>query len=256
MTEMTDKNLQTVFVAGLKNIFNYKDRASKYDYWGFLFANILVAMLAMVLILGFAFVTPIISSILLVAYYAYSIVAFFAVLALVVRRLHDINHSGKILWLMLGLLVSAIMGAALGIPLSDLGYSKIGMSLFVVSLIAFVAISLRVFVISMYRGQKEDNKYGKPVEEAENYNEKANIYIVLYLVIKFVFGGVNVFLSQTDASKEILEDASSELAQNVAESEAADSENAIENAGETEVESKKKDISLETPNVPLHESAE
>lgn len=256
MTETVDKNLQTVFVAGFKNIFNYKTRASKYDYWGFLLANVLVAMLAMVLILGFAFVAPIVSSLLLITYYAYSIVAFFAALALVVRRLHDTNHSGNILWLMLIFLFLAIIGVVLGIPLSNLGYSTIGMGLFGASLVVFIGVSLWVFVISMFKGQKEDNKYGKPVEEPEDYNEKANIFIIVYLLIKLVFGGVNFFLDQATDSKEVLENTNSEVTQNVTEEKSADGEDAAENAVETEAETLENNVSVETPNVPLHGSAE
>ncbi len=242
MTETVDKNLQTVFVAGFKNIFNYKARASKYDYWGFLLANVLVAMLAMVLILGFAFVTPIVSSILLVSYYAYSIVAFFAALSLLVRRLHDTNHSGNILWLMLIFLSLAIIGGALGFSFS---YGKIGMSLLVVSLAVFVGISLWVFVISMFKGQKEGNKYGEPVEEPEDYNEKANIFIIVYLLIKLVFGGVNFFLNLASDAKDAWENTDSEVTQNVTEENAADAEVQPETSAE-----------VETPSVPMHGSAE
>ena len=43
-----EKNLLTAFVAGFKNIFNFKTRASKYDYWAFIFANFLFSLILLV----------------------------------------------------------------------------------------------------------------------------------------------------------------------------------------------------------------
>ena len=60
-----EKNLLTAFVAGFKNMFDFKTRASKYDYWAFVFANVLIgfvvlgvsAVLAMILTSTFLFWT-------------------------------------------------------------------------------------------------------------------------------------------------------------------------------------------------------
>ena len=47
------------------------------------------------------------------------------------------------------------------------------------------------------KGQTEENRFGKPVDEAVEYNKFANIYIIAYLVIN-VAAGVISFISESD----------------------------------------------------------
>lgn len=245
-----EKNLLTAFVAGFKNMFDFKTRASKYDYWAFVFANVLIgfvvlgvsAVLAMILTSTFLFWT------FLIAYYVYSLVESVAVLALTVRRLHDTNHSGKILWLPLvfGL------GIALGTVLLQ-HMKNIGVGLFAASTLVLFGVALWIFILCLRKGQTEENRFGKPVDEAVEYNKFANIYIIAYLVIN-VAAGVISFISESDDNQLSAANQNTNTVVS-AETTAAEAVNDAKNETkpETQVENS---AEAETPNVPMHESAE
>lgn len=253
-----EKNLLTAFLAGFKNMFDFKTRASKYDYWAFVFANVLIgfvvlgvsAVLAMILTSTFLFWT------FLIAYYVYSLVESVAVLSLTVRRLHDTNHSGKILWLPLVFGLGIVLGTALLQYMKNIGstFFVLGIGLFAASTLVFFGVALWIFILCLRKGQTEENRFGKPVDEAAEYNKFANIYIVVYLIIN-VAAGVISFISESESSQ------LGAVAQNtdtvVSETETTADEAVNDAKNETKPETQTEDSAeTETPNVPMHESAE
>ncbi len=253
-----EKNLLTAFVAGFKNMFDFKTRASKYDYWAFVFANVLIgfvvlcvsAVLASILTSTFLFWT------FLIAYYVYSLVESVAVLALTVRRLHDTNHSGKILWLPLVFGLGVALGAGMFQYMKNIGstFFVLGIGLFAASTLVALGITLWIFILCLRKGQIEENRFGKPVDEAVEYNKFANIYIIVYLVIN-VAAGVISFISESESNQ------LGAVAQNtntvVSETEATAAEAVSDAKNETKPETQTEDSAeTETPNVPMHESAE
>ena len=253
-----EKNLLTAFVAGFKNMFDFKTRASKYDYWAFVFANLLIgfvvlgvsAVLASILTSTFLFWT------FLIAYYVYSLVESVAVLALTVRRLHDTNHSGKILWLPLVFGLGVALGAGMFQYMKNIGstFFVLGIGLFAASTLVAFGITLWIFILCLRKGQTEENRFGKPVDEAVEYNKFANIYIIVYLVIN-VAAGVISFISESESNQ------LGAVAQNtntvVSETEATAAEAVSDAKNETKPETQTEDSAeTETPNVPMHESAE
>ena len=270
MTETVEKtenkkNLWTAFVAGFKNMFDFKTRASKYDYWAFIFANVLIsfvvlgvsAVLASILTSTFLFWT------FLIAYYVYSLVESVAVLALTVRRLHDTNHSGKIL------LLPLVFGLGIALGTVLLQHMKnIGVGLFAASTLVGFGIALWIFILCLRKGQAEENRFGKPVEESEKYNKIANIYIVSYLAISIAFSALSVALEHSDQQDEVVQNTSTADAVSNETSNAADvnadsnadaetQEPAAEEPAEAETEAQPENSAeVETPSVPMHESAE
>ena len=256
MTETVEKkengkNLLTAFVAGFKNMFDFKTRASKYDYWAFVFANVLIgfvvlgvsAVLAMILTSTFLFWT------FLIAYYVYSLVESVAVLALTVRRLHDTNHSGKILWLPLVFGLGIVLGTVL------LQHMKnIGVGLFAASTIVLFGVALWIFILCLRKGQTEENRFGKPVDEAVEYNKFANIYIIAYLVIN-VAAGVISFISESDDNQLSAANQNTNTVVSETETTAAEAVNDAKNETKPETQTENS-AETETPNVPMHESAE
>lgn len=246
-----EKNLLTAFVAGFKNMFDFKTRASKYDYWAFVFANVLIgfvvlgvsAVLAMILTSTFLFWT------FLIAYYVYSLVESVAVLALTVRRLHDTNHSGKILWLPLvfGL------GIALGTVLLQ-HMKNIGVGLFAASTLVLFGVALWIFILCLRKGRTEENRFGKPVNEAVEYNKFANIYIIAYLVINVVAGVIS-FISESDDNQLSAANQNTNTVVSETETTAAEAVNDAKNETKPETQTENSE-ETETPNVPMHESAE
>lgn len=248
-----EKNLLTAFVAGFKNMFDFKTRASKYDYWAFVFANILFSL---ILLVAGMLLSPLFPIMVLyggiIIYYAYSIVEFIAVLALSVRRLHDTNHSGKILWLPLVFGLGIVLGTAL------LQHMKnIGMGLLVASSLVVLGVALWIFILSLRKGQTEENRFGKPVDEAVEYNKFANIYIIAYLVINVATGVIGFISENEDNQLSTANQNTNTVDTTSGEAEAAATE-AVSNAesetkSETQTENSEE---TETPNVPMHESAE
>lgn len=251
-----EKNLLTAFVAGFKNMFDFKTRASKYDYWAFVFANILFSL---ILLVAGMLLSPLFPIMVLyggiIIYYAYSIVEFIAVLALSVRRLHDTNHSGKILWLPLVFGLGIVLGTALLQYMKNIGstFFVLGIGLFAASTLVLFGVALWIFILCLRKGQTEENRFGKPVDEAAEYNKFANIYIVVYLVINVVAGVISS-ISESESSQlgAVAQNTDTVVSAETTAAEAvSDAKN--ETKPETQTENSKE---TETPNVPMHESAE
>ena len=262
MTETVEKkengkNLLTAFVAGFKNMFDFKTRASKYDYWAFVFANILFSL---ILIVAGMLLSPLFPIMALyggiIIYYAYSIVEFIAVLALSVRRLHDTNHSGKILWLPLVFVLGVALGTGMFQYMKNIGsiFWVLGIGLFAASTLVALGITLWIFILCLRKGQTEENRFGKPVDEAAEYNKFANIYIIAYLVINVVISVIG-FISENDDNQLSAANQNTDTVVSETETTAAEAVNDAKN--ETKPETQTEDSAeTETPNVPMHESAE
>ena len=269
MTEIVEKtengkNLLTAFVAGFKNIFNFKTRASKYDYWAFVFANILFSL---ILLVAGMLLSPLFPIMVLyggiIIYYAYSIVEFIAVLALSVRRLHDTNHSGQLLWLPVIFGFCMILGIVLDTKLQAVVF---GTALMAASGIAFLGVIVWLFILYLRKGQAEENRFGKPVEEDSKYDKFANLYIILYVLISIAAGVANYIAdnnsknldtvsSETsadtvDANTDFNADTDTDTDTDAQEPTAAEP---AEAKPETQTENS---AEVETPNIPMHESAE
>lgn len=273
MTETVEKkengkNLLTAFVAGFKNMFDFKTRASKYDYWAFIFANLLLGavVLGTCAVLSNILALPLLFMGILLAYYIYAIVETIAVLALTVRRLHDTNHSGKILWLPLVFVLGVALGTGMFQYMKNIGsiFLVLGIGLFAASTLVALGITLWIFILCLRKGQTEENRFGKPIDEAVEYNKFANVYIVAYLVINIAVSAVsfvtdndevdlsNVSVYQNSDTVDsnsnetaVVTDKADSVAENVAEPAEAETEARPENSAE-----------VETPAVPMHESAE
>ncbi len=252
-----EKNLLTAFVAGFKNMFDFKTRASKYDYWAFVFANILFSL---ILIVAGMLLSPLFPIMALyggiIIYYAYSIVEFIAVLALSVRRLHDTNHSGKILWLPLVFVLGVALGTGMFQYMKNIGsiFWVLGIGLFAASTLVALGITLWIFILCLRKGQTEENRFGKPVDEAVEYNKFANIYIIAYLVINVAISVIG-FISENDDNQ--LSAANQNTDTVVSETETTAAEAVSDAKNETKPETQTEDSAeTETPNVPMHESAE
>lgn len=252
-----EKNLLTAFVAGFKNMFDFKTRASKYDYWAFVFANILFSL---ILLVAGMLLSPLFPIMVLyggiIIYYVYSIVEFIAVLALSVRRLHDTNHSGKILWLPLVFGLGIVLGTALLQHMKNIGstFFVLGIGLFAASTLVFFGVALWIFILCLRKGQTEENRFGKPVDEAVEYNKFANIYIIAYLVIN-VAAGVISSISESESSQlgAVAQNTDTVVSETETTADEAVSDAKNETKPETQTENSEE---TETPNVPMHESAE
>lgn len=256
-----EKNLLTVFVAGFKNMFNFKTRASKYDYWGFIFANFLFSL---VLLVAGMLLSPLFPVMALyggiIIYHAYSIVEFIAVLALSARRLHDTNHSGQLLWLPVIFGFCMILGIVLDTKLQA---KVFGTALMATAGIAFLGVIVWLFILYLRKGQTEENRFGKSVEEDPKYDKFANIYIILYVLISIVAGVVNYITDNNSKNTDVVTVVAGETSVDTVDVSAdsnADTDTqkpAVAEPKEAEtVAQPENSAEVETPAVPMHESAE
>lgn len=256
-----EKNLLTAFAAGFKNMFNFKTRASKYDYWAFVFANLLLSavVLGACAVLSSILEFPQLFMGILLVYYIYAIVETIAALALMVRRLHDTDHSGQVLLLPVVFALLMVLGLFL------MRYTKfIGIGLGAASTVTALGVVVWIFVLSLRKGQAEENRFGKPVEEDPKYDGFANVYVMLYLLINIAVSAISFVTDndEVDLSNVSVYQNSDTVVSNSKETEAVtdEADSATEDAAEpadTETEAQPENsVEVETPSVPMHESAE
>ena len=269
MTETVEKaenkkNLLTAFVSGFKNIFNFKTRASKYDYWAFIFANLLFSL---ILLVSGMLLSPLFPIMALyggiIIYYVYSIVEFIAVLALSVRRLHDTNHSGQLLWLPVIFGFCMILGIVLDTKLQAVVF---GTALMAASGIAFLGVIVWLLILYLRKGQAEENRFGKPVEENQKYDKFANLYIILYVLISIAAGVANYISDNNSKNVDAVSSETSADTVDVNTDSNADTDTDTDTdaqeptaaePAEAKPETQTEDSAeTETPNIPMHESAE
>ena len=94
------------YINAIKNYANFKGRARRKEYWMFTLFNIIFVIVAMILdsALGDTFKSPLtgLNTHYGFIYLAYSLFVFIPGLSVLVRRLHDIGKSGKLLlWVFL-----------------------------------------------------------------------------------------------------------------------------------------------------------
>ena len=130
---------------------------------------------------------------------------------------------------------------------------NIGVGLFAASTLVLFGVALWIFILCLRKGQTEENRFGKPVDEAAEYNKFANIYIIAYLVIN-VAAGVISFISESDDNQL---SAANQNTNTVVSAETTAAEAVSDAKNETKPETQTENSAeTETPNVPMHESAE
>ncbi|TLD82914.1 DUF805 domain-containing protein [Helicobacter sp. MIT 11-5569] len=170
--------------SGFSNLFNFKGRASRSEYWWFYLCLAIIGSLSGAMILGFAFVGYYLflnGTILYISYIIYQTFAFVFLMfyiSITVRRLHDVNKSG---WWLLVWFVSYILMVFIGV-LSDDTISAntelVGIALSAV-LFALLASSIILLIFLVKRGTKGENRFGADplclsAQEIDRDNEVKN----------------------------------------------------------------------------------
>ena len=191
-------NIIEAFFKAYKNYFNFKDRTSRYDFWGFLVTYFLAS-----LILGIiaAFLTPI--SILGTIFSFATIIPF---IAIIVRRLHDRNKSA-LTWFALPFLAAIVLAIASS---AIFAYSNNKNGLILTSFIMVIAglYYFTLLIMCAFKGQAESNRFGSPVTETPRQVKVGKWLAIFYFVIP-IFGVLSVgaisgysrAMAQYDANK-------------------------------------------------------
>lgn len=225
------KGLLQVYFNALKKSFIIKGRASRYDYWGFYFINLIIALLVIIFAyyaqsdgplnaesnLGLLAATGILG----LCYTVYSIIIIPATITIFIRRLHDIDKSGwqiillplkmvltllflLIVFFVIGLILQTSRGGAetvnLIMSIKTLAFIVLGFGM-----IGIATVPMLVFFIwQCKKGNVKANKYGSPVIEDPKYNRKATIFIVLFFIIgsiMFTLGTIGAYNERQEQGK-------------------------------------------------------
>lgn len=174
------------------NIFNFKGRARRSEYWwtvvGLYLMTIVVYFLALFLGIGttgFALFNDLrsVAAGSFVTTYTilclWSVVIWVLMLALIFRRLHDTGHSGWLIGANFLLGIAGFITLAIG-TVSDGGSMPL-IAIAVLLLIAHLVLSLYIFFLTLFDSDVEENKYGPSqkyaLEEDEAAEAAADDYI-------------------------------------------------------------------------------
>ncbi len=108
------------YVDVLKKYAVFNGRASRKEYWMFFLFNVIIACVL--------YFIPIISgmSVLLIFYFLYGLAIIIPSIAVLVRRLHDTNHSGWWYFIVLIPIIGGIWVLILLIKNGDIGENQYG----------------------------------------------------------------------------------------------------------------------------------
>lgn len=173
------KNLLAAFTEGFKRIFDFKGRSGKLDFWGFALGNTIIVTLLNLLVYFAGKDIMLLNAIGLI----YTLVSVIALIAVCVRRLHDLNLSGKLLWGIPALFILAVLMSVLASAGRGTSMEMVGQVLFILTGLAFFGLIIYVLILTLKRGHTEENSYGSPLAEDENDSRLANIYAVFYILL-------------------------------------------------------------------------
>jgi len=205
------------WVRGYKNMFNFKGRASRYEFWGFSLMNLFFMLFVIggLLLLSTnttsAFSIDTICAVLFVAFLLIEVIVY---LALAVRRLHDGGYTAwkgffrpfifSVIACILFSVGSAYIVEQMGNQLLEAdGLTQIWLSLFVIVFIFVLLICMyygaKIFIVtSFYEEDREDNEYGEVRYATACYKAKALKYTALYYIIitcmNFITQQINSYL--------------------------------------------------------------
>lgn len=206
----------SVWARAYKNIFNFKGRASRYEFWGFSLMNLFFMLFV---IGGLVFLSAdtesafSISTISAVALLVFLLVEFFVYLALAVRRLHDGGYTAwrgffrpfvwNIVLCILFSIGSAYIVEKMGNQLLDAdGLTQIWLSLFVFVFVVILLVCMyygaKIFIVTSFYEEDKDNEYGEARYATACCKAKALRYTALYYIIitcmNFITQQINSYL--------------------------------------------------------------
>ncbi|WP_370932064.1 DUF805 domain-containing protein [Bartonella sp. DGB1] len=182
-SEYKQNVIYNLFIDAIKNALNFKGRISRKDYWLTILSIIIVTLLAflafLILAIIFAMLEPdnvnldaSISVRLLTALLVLFLIFILGVAqtSLTVRRLHDLNRSGLIEYISVGIAVFSFileftfygtLGDYTQDNLQFIDYSSLEASIMSTLNVIGLILSIIIIIICCFKGDTQDNKYGK-----------------------------------------------------------------------------------------------
>ena len=186
--EVTDN-----FLKVFRDFTDFKTRSGKFEYWSFTLVNTFIGIIFMAL----TFI-PFLTRGIAILSNIYLVLTIIPSLALMVRRLHDRNHSG---WLLL--LVPLIAFIALVILFAVNAFRFAGGEstlpnnyglLTVLTSIVFIIIILYFFVQTILPSYAGENKYGALPDESVRQKLLANLFIIIFFAVRIIIAATYMYM--------------------------------------------------------------
>ncbi|MGN0903490.1 MAG: DUF805 domain-containing protein [Succinivibrio sp.] len=135
------------------NYFNFKGRASRKIFWNTILAYILIGIAVSIISL-----IPILGALI---YLVWTLGTLIPMLAIQVRRLHDVNKSGLLLLAPYAVLIVAVIFFLIAAAAQSPALAYIGIALYV----ATFALYVYIIVLFCLKGTDGQNNFGDPAVE-------------------------------------------------------------------------------------------
>lgn len=185
------------------NIFNYKTRTNRCDFWAFMLINFILMLFVLVpyeyanynaLIYG----EPV-APIKVYAYWAFSLIELLVYLALYVRRLHDMGSGGwkgffrPMTYSALGIIALAVIGN-FALPENELmtenanvAASLLGLGVLVLLFINLFYLIKTVIAVAFMEEERAENAYGAPKFTDDCCKGKILRYATWYTLLMVIY---------------------------------------------------------------------
>ena len=208
-----------IFIDGWKKIFCYKGRSSRVELWSFMLVNTVVSVILQ-LHLNYTVLSPryqvmannagigageIARNITLAnyAFYLSIILPLFPILAMLVRRMHDLNRlawKGYLEQVVMGVIVLSLLIIGIDeLAGTKLEYTILAMAVcFVTILYSVLYYGLKFIIVTLfYKGNDKKNEFGEPKFKSDYDDElalKLSIFYILFVAtIGMLYWGVWYF---------------------------------------------------------------
>lgn len=213
---LTPDNLIKIWFEGWKNSFNLHGRSSRFELWVFMVVNIVLSMIIQLncsYVLSPSFLRTATAkgytlaqidtciTAASVGFWLVVLLPFIPFGALIIRRMHDL---GRLAWhgyfepIFMGCVVLAIINLAVEtITDSDLAYVIVFLeTCFITILYSIGFYSLKILSLTFfYKGDCEENAFGKPAYKEEIYEDAALNLSCLYFLILLTLGTLYAILA-------------------------------------------------------------
>ena len=211
------KGICAAWARAYRNMFNFKSRTSRYEFWGFILLNFIFAIVIMGALVGIISIpgaNNVVTAIGFGGIIAFILIEFFTYLTLIVRRLHDTGNSAWKGFFRPAILSAVLIGILL-VGCADM-VNRLGTDIFSITMKVQLAISAylllcllvaiytmyyftKIVVISSFFDEDEDNLYGKAYYNDKCSKVKAFKYVVIYCtlvtVVKVISEYINSYIT-------------------------------------------------------------
>ncbi|MBQ9271169.1 MAG: DUF805 domain-containing protein [Alphaproteobacteria bacterium] len=175
----SSNNILQAYAKAFQNYVNFKNRTSRYDYWGFILVNWLIIVFLVLTDIFLLKTSSPAASIWENFMKAYSYVLIIPQISAIVRRFHDTDKSA-IKWILLPILSAILLMFIFAITVEK-------RTMISLTSMLILMLSIACFVCLCRRGSEQDNEYGSAIVESKSQRIKGLIIPIVLCIIPIIF---------------------------------------------------------------------